>query len=218
MAYCSRECQRLDWPRHKTICGVVLNWSSQLPVQIMPARVTHTQYHFPQGPPEKAYDILVRHEDEQLVYKLVIDAYRCIDEVKRDYNPQFFDLTAFYCWLDGYSFTGLQRFLDRTLHEGIDSLFMPLWWNKEHRDACEKLAFEQYHWADLPNTTVAREVNEYHRYGGAGIRLSLRIVALNIHGSSAKTLDPEALERAHGLNALDMLEYLSQPQPYSEDP
>ncbi|KIW09514.1 uncharacterized protein PV09_00390 [Verruconis gallopava] len=206
MLYCSKECQRNDWSRHKKICGISIDRSTQRPVQVMPARMTNYQWEMPSGPVASFHNILVQHQNEELTYKLVIDAYRLLDEAKRNYNPSFFDLQAFFRWLDGYSFEGLQQFLSKTLDDDIKTKFMPDWWNEEHRDVCERYAKEKYHWSDI-DTNVPREINDFHRYGGPAVRLPLRLVASKIH---EPITDVNLLHVLDGLNALDYMALIGE--------
>jgi hypothetical protein len=42
-----------------------------------------------------------------------------------------------------------------------------------------------YHWDDLPEAGVPKEVNEWRRYGGPDMRLPLRMIDMKIEGIDA---------------------------------
>jgi trans-aconitate methyltransferase len=117
------------------MCGIVLG-EGNMPWQLMPARVLDT--HWTSAGARSVHHInhvFASAENELHTYKMVIDAHRCIDEVKRDYNTGVVEANLYFRWLEGYSLERLKRFLDRTLLNGVLDVFMPIWWTKEHRDA-----------------------------------------------------------------------------------
>ena len=110
--YCSKECQVNDRPRHKKICGIFLDAPTTQPFQVMPARVVDQHWANVYSKLHHCRDIFTR-VDPISAYKLIIDAYRHLDEVKWDYNPGFMSGEFYFVWLHGYSFEGLQTFLDK---------------------------------------------------------------------------------------------------------
>ncbi|KAF2681862.1 hypothetical protein K458DRAFT_391376 [Lentithecium fluviatile CBS 122367] len=127
----------------------------------MPARLpphnSHATDNLDLGP-DKTYFFADR--DENTTYRLMIDAYRLYDE------ESYFNGVK-YC--TGYKFKGLQRFLDKV----------------EKRRECEKLAMELWHLSDV-QMDMGVEVNEWMRYGGPPVRISLRLYGWDIMGMVLK--------------------------------
>jgi hypothetical protein len=137
--YCSKECQHKDWPRHRQMCGIQYlpkKDGADIPFQLMPGRTITMHWERGAEVVKNIYKVFSRpRRDGNLqTYKTIIDAHRCLDEVKRDYEPGFRPFREYTVWLGGYSFKRLQKFLDRTMLDENLLTFMPLWWDKEHRD------------------------------------------------------------------------------------
>ncbi|KAF2120360.1 hypothetical protein BDV96DRAFT_595904 [Lophiotrema nucula] len=197
--YCSRECQKADWKHHKHTCNKTSNpspastaaqatqetnnsqaESDDWPAQRMPARLPPNTSHFDLeiDQPRDIKSFVKNSTDENLVYRLLIDSFRILDETDRGVDARQL-LYEGVQYLDGYSLKKLQKHLDSAEKDVV-----PEWWDEEKRRECEELAREWWHWSDI-ETGVPREVNEPGRYGGVGGRAYLRELGIAITGGIA---------------------------------
>jgi hypothetical protein len=148
----------------------------------MPARIpTHNTNLEVENSRDKE---LLLHTDEPTMYKLLIEAARLWDETGRMNRGLMPDpRIGEQRYLIGYTFKYLQQFLDKV----EKSSRIPEWWHKTKRAECEKLAEELWHWDDF-NTGVPKEAWEPGRYGGTGLRSSLRFLAMDVDGGIQNAL------------------------------
>lgn len=116
----------------------------------MPARVSPGNNHLSGEHMPKQGGNIIRHQaDENIAYKLLIEAYRVADEDTRiaegtlnlskgSPQPQY---------VVGHFLKGLDKFL---------ALVLPEWWSAEKRAECHKVAREMYHCAYI--------LGEYHAF------------------------------------------------------
>ncbi|KAI4709572.1 hypothetical protein J4E89_005588 [Alternaria sp. Ai002NY15] len=209
LRYCSLSCQKAHWKDvHKHRCNKPRNHKDEnWPEQHMPARIYPHNTHLSiksveaydgvmpgiikQDEPmtiheqkASASDKILLNKDEPTTYKLLIESFRAWDETKRcslgtmvDPRDSYMDATVKYN--TGYLFQGLLKHIansEKTV--GI----LPAWWSADKRDACIEFAKEMYHWDDLPEAGIPKEVNEWRRYGGPSMRSPLRALGMKIEG------------------------------------
>lgn len=127
------------------------------------------------------------------VFQILIEAYRLLDEERRISSGQLVGVVKSepkVQYITGFSFAGLQAFLQLSL-DPTTNLFraeipasrLPRWWNAEKKSACEADARQLYHWSDLKMTpAIPAEVDDFRRFGGVGMRPTLRFLAMWVTG------------------------------------
>ncbi|KIW91858.1 uncharacterized protein Z519_07828 [Cladophialophora bantiana CBS 173.52] len=150
--YCSKECQKAHWRKHKSFCNMVQG----------------------KGDPN-AYLSSYSHGE---ALRLIIDAYRL--RVETDHLSRDEDHGIYYpgkpidglVWAKGDAIDDFQRFLD--LAEG--SKILPKWWAFEDRMQCLSLAIDKNDPESIFHPINQTELPQ--RYGGdMAIRLALAILA-----------------------------------------
>lgn len=142
MRYCSKECQRRDWPRHKRVCGIPLDPVSRTPVQLSPAHllVDHWNIARKVGHCTSQLFKIAGREAPARNYKLIIDSYRAFTEAsdpdwdRSNWLPGHLGPVPVTYWLRGYKYEGLKKYLERTLVPEIMEKYLPDYWNAAHRD------------------------------------------------------------------------------------
>ncbi|EHY53010.1 hypothetical protein HRR90_003640 [Exophiala dermatitidis] len=159
--YCSKDCQKTHWPKHKPFCNLVQG----------------------KGSP----DAYLSSKDHDEVLRIIIDAYRL--RVETDHESREEDHGIYYpgkpidglVWAKGDAIDDFQRFLD--LIEGTDIL--PKWWRFEDRMECLLMAIDK----ESPES-IFKPINQAElptRYGGdTSIRVALAIIAEMVVGYDGK--------------------------------
>ncbi|KAF2840413.1 hypothetical protein M501DRAFT_1056740 [Patellaria atrata CBS 101060] len=80
-------------------------------------------------------------------------------------------------YIEGHSYQHLRNYLAQA--ESMRGV-LPVWWDRNKRDECEKLALDLWHWADVKSDIPKEIVAEEHRYGSPEMRDALRKLGARI--------------------------------------
>lgn len=176
--YCSRECQKSDWKKHKKVCAS----------QAAAAHSSSTPSPSNRRPPtgskglsaaiDKPFHRLdaktwLHDRPEEDVYKLLIDSYRF--RMEDDYNLEGeADIDSIYGGAsDGQQ--GFRRFLQRVQRKpGL----LPPWWSAEKAAACMAAGMRSG-WSDISAAIEKSDVIEH--YGNPMMPMQLRMFGEQVY-------------------------------------
>jgi len=170
--YCSRECQKDDWKKHKRVCAT--NASSRTDSNPFPrAAEAHS-------PGFSSANALLGLSGDDFLHKLpekdafvqLIDCFRMRMEDEYTFGANNFGIYG-----GENPVPVFKKFLD--LAEKRNKL-LPILWNKEKRKECERLAQGGDSWADISCAVEKSDIQEH--YGDGMMPMKLRILGKKIYG------------------------------------
>jgi splicing suppressor protein 51 len=174
--YCSRECQKSDWKKHKRVCASNAAYANFSPS--MSASATQPRKGLSVAIDKPFHQLNAKtwlHErPEQDVYKLLIDTYRFRMEDNYNFEGDA-DVDSIYGGArDGRQ--GFRRFL--RLAEGTRGL-LPSWWSQEKAAECEAVGMDDG-WSSLTSAIKKSDVIEH--YGNPNMPMQLRMFGEQVYG------------------------------------
>ncbi|KAJ9652709.1 hypothetical protein H2201_009203 [Coniosporium apollinis] len=183
--YCSRECQKADWKKHKRVCAS--NAASASSTSNGPYANFSPPMSTSAGQPSKGLSVSIdkpfhrldaqtwlRDRPEQDVYTLLLDTYRL--RMEDNYNLEGdADVDSIYGGApDGRQ--GFRRFL--RLAERRRGL-LPSWWSPEKAAECEAVGMNGG-WSSLSSAIEKSDVIEH--YSNPNMPMQLRMFGEQVYG------------------------------------
>jgi len=182
--YCSRECQKAHWKKHKKDCAL---YAVNRAAYNTASRMYLGASNPPRRPPLKGLTVAIDHpfcqldegtwlhdNPEQDVYKLLIDVYRLRMEDNYNLEGDADDDGIYGGAPDGLQ--GFRRFL--RLAERRRGL-LPPWWSQEKAAECEALGMGDG-WSSLARVLQKSDVMEH--YGNPSMPMQMRLLGEQVYG------------------------------------
>ncbi|KAK2749220.1 hypothetical protein FQN57_006836 [Myotisia sp. PD_48] len=157
--YCSRDCQKSDWKKHKPICA---RYTALDEVVEKPFNRLHAK-------------TWLHDRTEEDVYKLLIDAYRLRMEDNYKFDGDA-DVDSIYGGAQNGR-AGFKRFL--RLAQKFPHL-LPPWWSRENVTGCVAAGMNKDDWSYLGHAIEKSDVIEH--YGDRFMPMQLRMFAEQLYG------------------------------------
>lgn len=199
VAYCSRECQTVDWPAHKTSCGQQSYTGATNSANSNSGGGTtgsnSTAVKGLDGCVDKPFTRLdkgtwLHDRSEKDVYRLLIDSFRM--RIEDNYSLDADNTQGTVYAGEPHSLPGFRRYLNKVASRpGL----LPPWWTAEKRAECERLGMDhgQHNWCDLGCAIEKHDVIEH--YGDSKFPMQLRMFAEAAYGNGPGGSDGSAMRR-----------------------
>eukprot|EP01055_Gregarina_sp_Pseudo9_P001428 Gregarina_sp_Pseudo_9__1427@NODE_1955_length_1235_cov_6_767559_g1812_i0_p2_GENE_NODE_1955_length_1235_cov_6_767559_g1812_i0NODE_1955_length_1235_cov_6_767559_g1812_i0_p2_ORF_typecomplete_len262_score78_27zfMYND/PF01753_18/2_2e11zfC6H2/PF15801_5/0_025Ecl1/PF12855_7/0_022zfMss51/PF13824_6/0_21Meleagrin/PF08189_11/1_5_NODE_1955_length_1235_cov_6_767559_g1812_i0200985 len=167
--YCSRECQKADWKRHKKVCNK--NASTRAATMGLSVSVAK--------PFTRLQSNVWLHDRPSCdTYKLLIDSYRLRMDDEYKFEEHAAEDSLYGDAVSGLQ--GFQRFL--SLAEKCTGL-LPPWWNEEAHSECVDVGLREG-WSSLQTKITKQDVIE--QYSDNLIPMQLRMLSEQVYGRGLK--------------------------------
>lgn len=194
--YCSRECQKSDWKRHKKVCG---NTRAE------PASMGNTETssaghrnrpqaicYIPNPFTALNNGTWLHNRPKKDVFKLLVDTYRMRMEDEYVFQGEVLEGSLYSGATAASAARHFKRFLTKTVKlDGIrNKKLLPEWWSKDSLNECVEFARTD----DFSNVGFAAEKHDMQdHYCQIHMPMQLRMFSEKIDGTLAAGMSGEAM-------------------------